>query len=50
MSTTHDPKEEASQAASTTAGNRMILFGLLAIVVIFILFVGVAVYAGMASR
>jgi hypothetical protein len=50
MSTTHDPKEEAHQAASTASGARMILLTVLLIVVVFGLFLGIALYAGMASR
>ena len=50
MSTTHDPKEEAHQAASTASGARMILLTVLLIVVVFGLFLGIALYAGVASR
>ena len=50
MSTTHDPKEEANQAASTASGARMILLTVLLIVVVFGLFLGIALYAGIASR
>ena len=50
MSTTHDPKEEASQAASSTAGGRAILFTILAVVAVFLIFVGIAVYAHFASQ
>ena len=50
MSTTHDPKEEAQQAASTASGMRLILLTVVAIVVVFGLFLGIALYAGMLSR
>lgn len=50
MSTTHDPKEEASQAESSAFGARAILLTLLIVLIVGGTFIGVAVYAGLASR
>lgn len=50
MSTAHDPKEEASQAESSAFGARAILLTILLVVIVVGAFVGIAVYAGMASR
>ncbi len=50
MSTTHDPKEEVSQAESSAFGARRIAITILIIVVIFAVFLGIALYAGVASR
>lgn len=50
MATAHDPKEEAHEAASTAVGARMMLLTVLLIVVVFGLFLGIALYAGAAAR
>lgn len=50
MSTAHDPKEEASQAESSEFGARAILLTLLLVLVVAGAFIGIAVYAGLASR
>ena len=50
MSTTHDPKEEASQAESSTFGGRAIFLVIATVVIIFVIFLGIAIYAGAASR
>lgn len=50
MSTTHDPKEEASQAESSAFGARAILITILLVVIVGGAFIGIAVYAGIASR
>lgn len=50
MSTTHDQKEEASQAESSAFGGRAILITIVMVIVIFVAFLAIALYAGMASR
>lgn len=50
MSTTHDPKEEASQAASSAFGGRAIFLVIAIVVLVFLVFLGIAIYAGVASR
>jgi hypothetical protein len=50
MSTTHDPKEEESQAKSSAFGIRAILLTILLIVLVGGAFLAIAIYAGIASR
>ena len=50
MSTTHDPKEEARQAESSMFGGRAIFLVITIVVIVFVVFLGIAIYAGAASR
>ncbi len=50
MSSGQGRKEEKSEARSNAVGLRTILIVLLSIVVIVVVLVGIAVYAGAASR